>query len=178
MAFIHGKDVIHSDLGARQFLVDKYCNVKLTDFGGSSLQGSEAIVMENATHILPRDEDSPNTIQSDLFALGSTVYEIILSMKPYEGMEEDEVQRLFPEKVFPTLDEIGDPRWRNVIQKCSMCEYKRASDIFEDIPSVSCFRRIFTRTQPTLGNGKSGPTNEMYVFSVDGNNRWLISIML
>ncbi|KAA8647706.1 uncharacterized protein ATNIH1004_006403 [Aspergillus tanneri] len=98
VVFIHGKDVIHSDLSACQFLVDKNCNIRLSDFGGSSLQGSEAIVMETASHFLPRDEGSPNTIQSDLFALGSTVYEIFLGKKPYEGMEEEEVQRLFSEK--------------------------------------------------------------------------------
>lgn len=43
--FIHGNDVIHSDLNARQFLVGKSCNIRLSDFGGSSLQGSEAIVL-------------------------------------------------------------------------------------------------------------------------------------
>lgn len=48
MVFIHGKDVIHSDLSASQFLVDKNGDIRLSDFGGSSLQGSEAIVMENA----------------------------------------------------------------------------------------------------------------------------------
>ncbi|KAB8252842.1 hypothetical protein BDV35DRAFT_386889 [Aspergillus flavus] len=39
---------------------------RLSDFGGSSLQGSDALVMENTTHFLPRDEDAPNTVQSDI----------------------------------------------------------------------------------------------------------------
>jgi serine/threonine protein kinase len=76
---IHRKQVIHSDLSARQFLVDESLNLRLSDFGGSSLHGSEALVMENATHFLPRDEDAPNTVQSDIFALGSTIYEITKS---------------------------------------------------------------------------------------------------
>lgn len=100
VVFIHERDVIHSDLSARQFLVDKSCNIRLSDFGGSSLQGSGAIVVENATHFLPRNEDAPNTVQSDLFALGSTVYEILLDKKPYEGMKDEEIQRLFSDKVF------------------------------------------------------------------------------
>jgi serine/threonine protein kinase len=60
--FIHKNDVIHSNLSARQFLVDEKLNIRLSDFGGSSLRGSEAIVMEIATHFLPWDKDSPNTV--------------------------------------------------------------------------------------------------------------------
>ncbi|ODM20954.1 hypothetical protein SI65_04007 [Aspergillus cristatus] len=147
VAFIHWKDVIHSDLSARQFLVDGNSNVRLSDFGGSSIQGSEATVMENATHFLPRDEDAPNTVLSDLFALGSTIYEIFLGKKPYEGMEDEEVQRLFSETIFPVLDGVGDQQWENVIRKCWRCECERASDILEDVPSVPCFKRIFARVQ-------------------------------
>lgn len=149
VAFIHKKDVIHSDLSARQFLMDKKYNIRLSDFGGSSLQGSEAIVMENASHFLPRDEDSPNSVQSDLFALGSTIYEILLGKKPYEGAEEDDIHRYFSQGVFPTLEEIRDWQWENVIRKCWKCEYNCASDILKDIPSPSCFVRVFARIQNT-----------------------------
>lgn len=159
VVFIHGKDVIHSDLSARQFLVGKGCNARLSDFGGSSLQGSEAIVMENAAHFLPRDEDAPNTIRSDLFALGSTIYEILIGKKPYEGMEDEEIQRLFSEKVFPTLNEIGDQQFRRIVQKRWMCEYDCAEDILNDMPSVPCFRRILTKIRYTIRNGNSGDTN-------------------
>lgn len=38
VAFIHGKDVIHSDLSAGQFLADGNNSVRLSDFGGSSTQ--------------------------------------------------------------------------------------------------------------------------------------------
>ncbi|KAJ5081525.1 kinase-like protein [Penicillium alfredii] len=145
VAFIHKKDVIHSDLSARQFLMDKKYNIRLSDFGGSSLQGSEAIVMENASHFLPRDEDSSNSVQSDLFALGSTIYEILLGKKPYEGAEEDDIQRYFSQGVFPTLEEIRNWQWENVIRKCWKCEYDCASDILKDTLSPSCFMRVFAR---------------------------------
>jgi serine/threonine protein kinase len=145
VVFIHEKRVIHSDLSARQFLLDKNFNVRLSDFGGSSLNGSEAIVMENATHFLPRDEESPNTIQSDIFALGSTIYEILVGRKPYDEMEEEEVQRLYSNKEFPRLEGIRDIQWRNVVQKCWRTDYKTASDILEDIPPLPLATRIFTK---------------------------------
>ena len=144
MVFAHQKDLIHSDLSARQFLVDRGCNLRLSDFGGLSLRGSDAIVTETATHFLPRNEDEPNTIQSEIFALGSTIYEIIVGEKPYEQLKDDEIQRLYSEKQFPTLDKIQDPHWRRVIQKCWGCEYTHASDIFADLASQ--------RTRPNLAD--------------------------
>ena len=144
VVFIHSKDVIHSDLSARQFLVGKYrSNIRLSDFGGSSLQGSEALVMENATHFLPRDEELPNTVQSDLFALGSTLYEIFLGRRPYEGVQDEEVQRLYSAKEFPALSEIAYPEWKIVIQKYWTSEYKYASYVLDDIASVPFVNRLF-----------------------------------
>lgn len=90
--FIHRKGIIHSDLAARQFLLDDRLNLRLSDFGGSSLDGSAALIMENITHFLPRDEDSPNTVQSDIFTLGSTLYEIMTGQKPFKGKLDKEVQ--------------------------------------------------------------------------------------
>ncbi|KAE8406524.1 kinase-like protein [Aspergillus pseudonomiae] len=142
--FIHGKGVLHSDLSARQFLVDKRYNARLSDFGGSSLQGSDAIIMENATHFLPRDEDAPNTVQSDIFALGSTLYEILVGRKPYEGLEDDKIQQLYLNKTFPSLDEIRSVSWRTIILKCWMSEYKVASDILKDVTIPPLISHIFS----------------------------------
>lgn len=69
---------------------------------------------------------APNIVRSDLFALGSTLYEILLGKEPYEGMEDEEIQRLFPANVFPTSDGIVDQRWREIVQKCWMCECRQA----------------------------------------------------
>ncbi|KAE8161285.1 kinase-like protein [Aspergillus tamarii] len=148
--FIHNKGVIHSDLCARQFLVDKRCNARLSDFGGSSLHGSDAIIMENATHFLPRDEDAPNTVQSDIFALGSTIYEILVGHRPYEGLEDEKVQRLYSNKTFPSLDQISDVSWRIVILKCWMSEYKITSDIQKDIPLLPPISHIFSRRKSCI----------------------------
>jgi serine/threonine protein kinase len=146
VAVIHRKQVIHSDLSARQFLVDKSLNLRLSDFGGSSLHGSEALVMEKATHFLPRDEDAPNTVQSDIFALGSTIYEILLGERPYGERTDDEIQTLYRQKAFPNLESIKDERWRRVIQKCWAGEYSTTADVLEasDLTYIrQCVRLIF-----------------------------------
>lgn len=133
VVLIHQRDIIHSDLSARQFLVDERDNIRLSDFGGSSLHGSDSMVIEGATHRMPRDEGAPNSVQSDIFALGSTLYEILVGGMPYEEKADDEIKRLYSEKVFP-LDDVKDELWREVIRKCWMGEYKSAEDVLRDVP--------------------------------------------
>ncbi|KAH2132619.1 hypothetical protein KXV68_000480, partial [Aspergillus fumigatus] len=70
---IHSHNIIHSDLALRQFFVDDALNVRLGDFNSSQYPGHPALGYEKASHCLPRDYDMPNTIMSDLFALGSTL---------------------------------------------------------------------------------------------------------
>lgn len=131
--YIHHRDVIHADLAAKQFLVDEGLNVRLSDFGGSSLHGSEAIVRERVTHFLPRDMDAPCTVQSDIFALGSTLYEICVGELPYQGADEQEISRLYSQGIFPSLEPVGED-WRLVIDKCWRQHYRSADEVLQDAP--------------------------------------------
>lgn len=96
VSFIHERGVIHSDLALRQFFVDENLNVRLADFNASQYLDQMALGYEKATHCLPRDCEEPNTIRSDLFALGSTLYELSAGKIPYSNMypvESDAVRR-------------------------------------------------------------------------------------
>lgn len=48
--------------------------------------------MECPHHYLPRDPFADNTIESDLFALGSALYEVVTVYKPHEQLY-DEIGR-------------------------------------------------------------------------------------
>lgn len=87
VAFMHRKAVTYSDIAARQFLLDDRLNVKLSDFGCSSFQGETGLGIENTTHQLFRDDSLPNIVQTDLFALDSTLYEIVTGEVPYKGKD-------------------------------------------------------------------------------------------
>lgn len=83
---IHSHGVIHSDLALRQFFLDDDFNLRLGDFNSSQCPGHLALGYEKASHCLPRDYDLPNTEVSDIFALGSTLYELVAGEVPYSEL--------------------------------------------------------------------------------------------
>ncbi|PTU24855.1 hypothetical protein P175DRAFT_0429319, partial [Aspergillus ochraceoroseus IBT 24754] len=96
VTFIHSHDIIHSDLALRQFFIDSDLNVRLGDFNSSQYPGHPALGYEKASHCLPRDYDMPNTVMSDLFALDSTLYELVTGVIPYHELypvEPEEIVR-------------------------------------------------------------------------------------
>ncbi|KAL4800900.1 kinase-like domain-containing protein [Aspergillus venezuelensis] len=79
---IHSRGVIHSDLALRQFFVDDDLNLRLGDFNASQYPDHPALGYEKASHCLPRDYTTPNTEKTDIFAMGSTLYELVVGKEP------------------------------------------------------------------------------------------------
>jgi serine/threonine protein kinase len=98
---IHLRGVVHSDMCLRQFLLYEDLLARLSDFSASGYQGHDALGMENASHYMPRDPDLPDSIQSDIFALGSTLYKLMAEETPYHGKSDDEIQSLYEQAIFP-----------------------------------------------------------------------------
>jgi serine/threonine protein kinase len=74
LAFVHSMNVIHRDPTCHNTSLDDKQNARLFNFGGSSIDGSEPLIGVTASHRWPGNDDK--SIQVDLFALGSTLYEI------------------------------------------------------------------------------------------------------
>lgn len=81
---VHG--VIHSDKALRQYFVDHDLSTRLGDFNSSQYPGHPVLGFEKASHCLPRDYEELNTVMSDLFALGSALYELIAGMNHYNEL--------------------------------------------------------------------------------------------
>lgn len=128
--------VIHSDFRLEQWLLDETFNARLSDFNASGydrnmeigLEGSEALGAEDASHFMPRDDIDGNTVESDLFALGSTLYELITGKAPYEDRSSELVENLFREGVFPSVDglQLGD-----LIMGCWVKNFRSAKEMLE-----------------------------------------------
>lgn len=130
VVFVHSKGIIHSDLAARQFLLDSTLHVNLSDFGFSSFSNGDVLGFENSSHHLPRDIDgnTPSTIQSDLFALGSTLYEVMTGRLPYKGKSDDTIARLYSDGSFPNVTGI---LCGHIITGCWQGRFKSAAEVLE-----------------------------------------------
>lgn len=132
--YIHTMGVRHSDFRLEQWLLDENLDARLSDFNASGydrnmdmgLEGSKAIGAENVSHFMPRDHTHDNTVESDLFALGSTLYELITGKAPYEGRSPESVENLFREGVFPSVN--GLP-FDNLIMGCWVKKFRSAKEI-------------------------------------------------
>jgi serine/threonine protein kinase len=134
--YIHFKGVIHSDLAARQFLLDTRLNARISDFGTSSFEETGAVGFENPMHHLPRDTTQPNTVQTDLLALRLALYEIWFGEAPYHDGADEEIEELYKQQKFPSLEAVGEP-WNQIIKGCWMCQYSSASEILHQLDSRS-----------------------------------------
>ncbi|PGH12650.1 TKL protein kinase [Helicocarpus griseus UAMH5409] len=136
LSHLHSHNIIHCDLAARQLLLDSSLTVKIIDFGGSSLNGQPGMGIENATHYMPRGRSSDsnasgNSVKTDLFALGSTLYEIFhRGMAPYWQLGSREVAELFERRVWPGLEGVGEG-WAEVIRGCWEGKFESCEEILE-----------------------------------------------
>lgn len=130
VVFVHEKGIIHSDLAARQFLVDGNLRVRLSDFRFSAFYSGDVLGFENSSHHLPRDIDcsAPSSIQSDLFALGSTLYEVVIGIPPYDGKSDDEITQLYSKGSFPDVTGIS---FGHIIIGCWQGHFKSAAEVLE-----------------------------------------------
>lgn len=114
IAKMHESSIVHGDLTPDNILVDEYNgDVKLIEFGISSLLKYEARkTCENpglnpsymSPETLSGSLDRPD-IQSDVFSLGSVIYEILAGHPPFlhlEGHEESAIAEAKPRK--PALE--------------------------------------------------------------------------
>lgn len=122
---LHSHGIIHSDLKPENLLLDSNSRLKIIDFSGSSFDGIVGSAIESTRFFLPRPLKEPPTVKTDLFALGSTIYEIMTSRQPYEDLSDEEVEARYSQQMFPSVHEIPCGQ---VIMDCWRCEIPTAEE--------------------------------------------------
>lgn len=130
---VHSCKVFQVDISPANVLLDWEDNAKLSDFAGSSIDGSAPLVLPSLHSEHPRWPSSNPTIRSELFALGSTLYEIETTTKPYHDKDDSQVSELFRRDLFPGTENMV---LGQTIQNCWFGRYRDVSEVVKDIQQV------------------------------------------
>jgi serine/threonine protein kinase len=88
----HQKGLVHRDIKPGNIMITPDGKVKVTDFGIVSLQNEESditktgSILGTASYISPEQaQGKPVSIESDLYSLGTVLYELITGKAPFNG---------------------------------------------------------------------------------------------
>ncbi len=133
LAHAHSRRVFQVDISLENVLLDWCDNAKLSDFAGSSIDGCPALVLPSQHSEHPRWPAANPTMRSELFALGSALYEIETTNKPYHDETDSQVFDLFEQDIFPDTKELLLGR---AIEKCWLGRYQDVGEVLADIQEV------------------------------------------
>ncbi|RAH42395.1 kinase-like protein, partial [Aspergillus brunneoviolaceus CBS 621.78] len=122
--FIHSHAVSHGDISARNFLVADDLSLKLCGFAGSGIGDMPPLVTEEDRYRL--SPESPRSTQTDLFALGCLIFEIVAGYRPYEEIGDDDWETIaqnYSRGIFPPVEGI---RYGDIIHQCWTSRYAKA----------------------------------------------------
>ena len=159
--YIHSRGVLHANIGCHKLLLFQdvstqseklVLSIKFCDFGGASFDG-QGPTAHYETHSQQPTIRSPN-IATEIFALGSTLYELETAHPPYSGLGKDEIERLYSAGAFPN---VGQLMFGDIITKCWQGSYTSLGDLACD---AYCAWKDVDRidSMPIAGMSSSGST--------------------
>jgi len=151
IAFIHSKDVIHCDISCNNLFLGVDYSVMVGDFAGSSIDKEAPLTWYGTGHCRP-DVHEPSE-KTDIFALGSTFYEILTGATPFTGLTAAEIDRDIRNGNFPSLGHL--PALRAVISKCWRGGYATVDELLleikQDARCVPVQQRVHLARWPGMG---------------------------
>lgn len=117
----HSRNLLHGDIS--------YNNVMLGGFAGSSMDGQDPLMCYKTSHEHP--EIIGISTGSELFALGSTLIEIMTGSKPYKELSDTEIIRAYKQGNHPSL--ISLAVFNDTIHKCWTQGYSSLNELLEDV---------------------------------------------
>ncbi|KAF2746407.1 hypothetical protein M011DRAFT_425029 [Sporormia fimetaria CBS 119925] len=130
---VHSRHVFQVDIGAHNILLDWNEDVKLSDFAGSSIDGSEPLIFPSSHSTHPDKSPKDPCIETEIFALGSTLYEIETTQKPHHDKDRIDIKDLLRAGEFPDASTL---MLGEAILKCWRFEYQDCGEVVRDIMRI------------------------------------------
>ena len=165
----HQHGVIHRDIKPENVFITTDGTIKLGDFGIATFQDNNVrvtkseVVVGSVHYLAPElSQGTPASIQSDIYALGITFFELITGKVPYDDKSAVSVALKHIKEKFPSARKFNSQTpviIDKIIQKaCMKNPHERYNDVFEmrkDIDRIlrepnlikkkSFFERLFRR---------------------------------
>ncbi|MDF7636703.1 Stk1 family PASTA domain-containing Ser/Thr kinase [Leuconostocaceae bacterium ESL0958] len=160
----HQAGVIHRDLKPQNILINQQGQVKITDFGIATAEAdphlTQAHQVIGSVHYLAPEllRGQAATEQSDLYALGVLLYELLTNQRPYDGERAEQVAWQHQERQMPAVraldPDIPQPL-ENVIFRATaknpLDRYESAEEMAADLSTALFARRAREAPfQPTV----------------------------
>ncbi|KAL2169439.1 hypothetical protein VTG60DRAFT_6068 [Thermothelomyces hinnuleus] len=143
VAWIHAQRVLHCDIQPTNLLLDTDLHIKLSDFQGRFLSEDGKVLLdgwsaEPCRFSCPRNDPFSADVKTDLFALGCTIYFIMMGHAVFPDIVDGEegwyenVRDRFLKGLFPQDKHACSA----VTLKCWQQRYESAEEVVRDLESI------------------------------------------
>lgn len=140
LRYIHDRSIIQADVGCHNMILDRSGHVKFIDFAGCGIDGEPALVCYEWCSYRPdaTRPDAASNIKTDIFAFGSTLFEIESGNVPFCYLQKTlsinasmrKVEELFSLREYPNMAGmvLGE-----IITRCWDGHYETMTEVLGDI---------------------------------------------
>ena len=169
IAAAHQNRIIHRDIKPQNILIDREGNVKITDFGIAVALSDTSLTQTNtllgSVHYLSPEQARGGmaTIQTDIYALGIVLYELLTGRVPFDGESAVSIalkhfQEPLPPVVNPTT--MVPQSLENIVLKATakdpMNRYRSCYEMFQDLKTCLDSTRLYEKKfVPTSFSGET-----------------------
>ena len=169
IAAAHQNRIIHRDIKPQNILIDREGNVKITDFGIAVALSDTSLTQTNtllgSVHYLSPEQARGGmaTIQTDIYALGIVLYELLTGKVPFDGESAVSIalkhfQEPLPPVVNPTA--MVPQSLENIVLKATakdpMNRYRSCYEMYQDLKTCLDSTRLYEKKfVPTSFSGET-----------------------
>lgn len=126
--YLHSKGVLHADIGWHNILVTDEKNLVVCDFSGSAIGAKKELIGPQTRYakFAPNKDYMDVGIDTEVFALGGLMYEILMGKRPFEDLKDAEVESRVLAKEWECVEDF---EFGEIIRGCW-------EGVFGDVESV------------------------------------------